>query len=1133
MSLPIDSQWGDSDNRVLFVLETVDSEDLRENSLLFNRSRTVLSNLLKLALKQARAAGAEGKFAFAAINFNNHKFFDQPKEKWGSYRKIFSKRIFDAIEQLKPTSVVVFGDDAMHTLFPEIDYVHMKKGWVHKKSIGDHKFKVTGTLDLERLYTVKKTEAQKISAAEGDEEGDEDEEDEGGNKDVYGPANLLFYVSRNLTNALCGRLLYSLRDIKPHPVYVDTLEKFKKLWFKLVSAEVVAFDCETRNLSSLHNAIHTIQFAFSQDKGYVLPVDHPQTPFSQRELRIIKGKLKQFFGAEPKKLPLKYLITQYGMFDLRIIRSCLNIPLIFHPVWEITAGEYCFHPDTLVETERGKLRIRDIVANSEDIRVWSKNMQTGTLELKPLINKILRPSDEPMVRVTYVGGSIRVTESHPIWSNTRQEYVQAIDINLNEEVRVFDANNLECIAKVKSVRYIESSKEICDLTVADNHNLFVCHATTDSSILVKNCLDENLKYLKNFKTPHGGLSQIFCYYGNDHYLTADFKKTDRSNTALTKLDNPNFIAYAACDVQSIWGIHLMQQERAKTLTVGDKPFLPYFRRLVLKQMSNTVHVISHMKQVGSHIDKYYLATLKSVDSPLLKLMDKIKAKIFDTPEVRKANKRLIRESNTQTTNKGLFNKTPFVFSLTKPSHKILLFFTVMGLKPVSFTRKEKTPQVNKLFIAHYKEEEPIVEQYGKWSKLQKLFSTYISGWWNKLMENEDSRTDSYLRPDYDFFPVVTGRLNSSGPSLHQVPTQGEEAGKVKRAFVAYIGGLLIKFDMSAHEVRVWSYVSFDTVLASIFKIGQRLRQMYRLSPTSTLLARIKKEGDIHILNVRRFWGKWVTKDDPLRYSVKAVIFGCLFGKGPTALARDVKNTVDFAKGLIEKLFKEFPAGAAWLNWTVQHVLDYGYTYSPIGMRRNLFAILTGIDSIISAMGRRAKNSPIQGFASQIGVTIARLISLELYKTLKHFNRLDRDATRLPAEVEKMVHDAVYSGVPYEIILIYLHIIQYMATYGVTKYYKEEFDFQFTVEPEIEIEIGASEDSLHSWDWSHANLLEILKQSLTEQEELKMLPKGVTKQDAYKKIMADYKDSEVKAYLDLHYPILSVQEGQELKELKAA
>ena len=1034
LSLPISSNWEDAKQKVLLVIETVDSQDLKEGNLLHEKSKTVVTNLMRYTCSASKIAFDYKRkdSAFCAVNFNNAKFMDQPKETWGSYRQQFNKRLNKIVAELEPTHVIVFGDWAAQSMLPDIENLKKKRGWVFDATIGGVDVKVCPTLDLQPLYTPKKSEAAPAS------DDDDDDDDSGDDKDVYGKANLLFYVSNNVMNGLAGRNIYDLSHVKANPIYVDTMPKFKKLYKKLITKEVVACDTEGRNLTVNHNAIHTFQFAFGTKKGYVLPFNDPDTPWDADELAYIHKKLRGFFGARPGKIPLKYLIFQYGMFDLRAIRVELGLPVIHHEVWEISAGEFC--------------------------------------------------------------------------------------------------------------------------------------------------LDENRKLLVDspFNTPHGGLEQIFMYYGNDHYKSAKFGKEDRSNSNLTKLDNQDFLEYAAMDAQSVFGIHKMQMERASHLKVGEKNFLPFFKRLVTKQMSNTVHVISHMRQRGVAIDKLYLATLKSNSSPLLKLVSEVKAKMNDFKEVIKSNKKLLGEASGQTANKGLFNKTPWVFDWGKYDHKAMLFFNVLGLKAVSLTAKSKVPQINKTFIDAYKREQPLVEMFGRYQKLTKLWSAYVKGWWNKIQESIDSKEDFRLRPDYGFFKVVTGRLQSEKPSLQQVPTRGKEAKYIKRLFAAPQGTIHIKFDYSAHEVRVWSYVSGEKILAGVFKIGQSLRKKLRNvtdpGKLKELFAEIKREGDIHIINVKRFLQQVVDKEHPLRDAIKAVVFGVLYGKSAATLAKDIvvnnlrtandkidslyaenkglantetfvgpdgtklkskvrikeniakiaeiekekkeivkKYTKQFAADIIQRLFNDFKDGANWLAWTKKHARDHNYTYSPNGMRRNLFSMLTGINSIVAAMERRAANSPIQGLASQIGITAARLIVLDLYKVLRKFGYIDNKTKLMPAEILKAVHDALHSETPYDIVLIVIHVMQWVATYGVTEYYKTEFGIEFPIEPEIELEFGATEDKMYKWNFTNSNLRECLLNTLKDQVTI-----GTLKGDPEKTlelIYSGYNNPELKAYLCKHYPIL--------------
>lgn len=231
------------------------------------------------------------------------------------------------------------------------------------------------------------------------------------------------------------------------------------------------------------------------------------------------------------------------------------------------------------------------------------------------------------------------------------------------------------------------------------------------------------------------------------------------------------------------------------------------------------------------------------------------------------------------------------------------------------------------------------------------------------------------------------------------------------------------------------------------------------------------------------------------------------------------DKLELAQNTMTKMFTEFKRGAAWLKWTKAHAAEHGYTYSPLGMRRNLHGVLSGIQNIVSSMQRKAANSPIQGLASQIGVTAARLINLNVYTAFLDLGYIDENTEVLPADIIKAVHDALHSEVFYEMLLAYIHVAQWTATYGVTEYYKRVYKLDFPIEPEIEVEIGATEDKMYKWNWTEAHLLEIVKLAVKDQIDI-----GVLKDDPDKtvaKILKAYNTPKIRKYLETNYPILGV------------
>jgi hypothetical protein len=105
-------------------------------------------------------------------------------------------------------------------------------------------------------------------------------------------------------------------------------------------------------------------------------------------------------------------------------------------IWDLMAGEYCFDPETLVETEFGMRKIIDIVRDPQPPRVWSFNHKTGERELKQVLYQSEHTTTDKMIEIEYEGGTLRVTENHEIWSVTHQRYVKVKDVREDEEVLI-------------------------------------------------------------------------------------------------------------------------------------------------------------------------------------------------------------------------------------------------------------------------------------------------------------------------------------------------------------------------------------------------------------------------------------------------------------------------------------------------------------------------------------------------------------------------------------------------------------------------------------------------------------------------------------------------------------------------
>ncbi|QBQ74605.1 DNA polymerase I [Burkholderia phage BcepSauron] len=1009
--------WAQNKRRIMIVCQFVDSRDLKAGEMLGDRgTRLPFINAMKYGNKIARSYAEDKSIpqaSYTVINWAACKHLNLGTAQKREMEVAFGERIKKAIKKFRPTHILFSGDEAIHSVFPQIKHPQYKRGWVHQMQVGEEKIKVVSTLDFFRLL---------------DKQGEH--------------ANLLGFWCRHFANLVIGRNPHNIADLTPTPKYIKTLDEFTLLMKKLYKASEVAFDTETRNLSVLFNKILTIQFAMdtNPDRGYVVSVDHPLAHWTKEERLHIKRELKKFFSA--KKGPM--LLTFNGMFDLRVVRQQLRIPIIWHPVWEITFGEH------------------------------------------------------------------------------------ALDEN------------------------ISSLNKVCSMP------------------------DEQLKDSSKF----GGLRPILCSYGNDFYFRDDteFGKGDRGNIANIDPQNPDFLMYAAMDVQSLLRIKQEQLRRADRIMLAGKVWRPHYERHMIHQMGWTAHQLSHLKQDGSKISKSYLRTLLSKEGPLRKELRRAIAEFRVYKEVRQANSELLKESGFKAG--FLFGAAKaagnWMFKLSRTPHKAKLFFDILGLQPLSKT-KSGNDAIDKEFVAHYRDKNKIVGLYGEYQALTKLLSTYARGWFKRLTTNMDAAKDNHLRPDYSVWAVVTGRLASMGPNLQQIPSRGKLAKIIKKMFVSTPGYLMIRYDYSAHEVRIWSVASGDDALAEAFRAGQKLRQAYIAATTdeerAEIKAQLKTKGDIHIQNVFRFFKQWVDKDHPLRHAIKAVVFGVLYGKSAKTLGIDTKQSdlgaikgqistlyeeslkpetdkkrvaeinrlieeldlkltalieedrTPYAQDIIDKMFKAFPQGATWTEGMQRMAEEEYYVYSPSGRRRFLPAAMTQDQQIVAQQVRRGSNAPIQGFASEIGVRAGREILEAYYDALPQFREwLGLEGTDWDWRVlfNRTVHDANYYSVPYAMVIPFLHMMQYQATYGVTAAFKRDFNIKFTIEPEIEAEImGANDTEGSAWDWSLNNLMDSLKAALKSQAAAGLL-KG-TESEVFEQIVKPWRSKKMRGWLQENYPMLDVRD----------
>jgi len=569
-------------------------------------------------------------------------------------------------------------------------------------------------------------------------------------------------------------------------------------------------------------------------------------------------------------------------------------------------------------------------------------------------------------------------------------------------------------------------------------------------------LDENMKFLS---ATTGGyyysLGNLVMQYGCDIYYRSEFGKDKRKTIWQVDLDE-KLITYCALDVITLLYIKELQLQRAAD--IGHTKF----ELMTGGQMSDTIHTISTLEFNGSRIDIEYLFHLKSEESPIVKELHRTRKALYEFPSVKKANKILCKGKSVPAL--GMFGKAEVqVFDIGKKKHKQILFFDILGLKPLKFG-KDGEGKVDKFFQSEYKDVEE-VKAFTAMVKIKKLYDAYVKSFIKQWGSDDDMRYDTRIRPHFGYLPVVTGRLSATKPSLHQIPSRSEAGKHIKRLFIAQKGRIILKVDYSAHEVRCWSIITGDKKVAEVFRVGYDLRKEFRYRPCASLAERIKVEGDVHKLNASYFFGvdiSQVTKS--IRDAVKAVIFGLIYQQGFKGLAQSTGRKLEEIEDIVGQFLARFPVGVKWFDQMKKFARKNLYVESPIGRRRYLWGYLLPksceiSDQVYQSMDRRSVNSPVQGLGSDFLVNGSRQIERLKYK---HYEKTGHYPDFYQGN---QVHDAIEFSCAYEDVWLAIAIIEKGLTTAVQKVTLKRHGIKFTIPLEIEFEIGSTLKQADAWDYA--------------------------------------------------------------------
>jgi DNA polymerase-1 len=312
------------------------------------------------------------------------------------------------------------------------------------------------------------------------------------------------------------------------------------------------------------------------------------------------------------------------------------------------------------------------------------------------------------------------------------------------------------------------------------------------------------------------------------------------------------------------------------------------------------------------------------------------------------------------------------FNLASPKQLGEILFERMKLPSLRKTATGQ-PSTDEEVLTELAADYPLPKLLLEHRALSKLKSTYT----DKLPQMVNRRTGR-VHTTFSQATAVTGRLASSDPNLQNIPVRTPEGRRIREAFIAPPGHVIVSADYSQIELRIMAHLSGDPALVKAFDEG----------------------ADIHRATAAEIFGvpaADVTTDQ--RRYIKAVNFGLIYGMGAFGLAQQLGIERGAAQQFIERYFQRYPGVAAYMQATREFAREHGYVETVFGRRLWLPDIKAAGGPRRAAAERAAINAPMQG-------TAADLVKLAMI-AVRNWIRRDRLGTKLLLQV----HDELVLEVP--------------------------------------------------------------------------------------------------------------------------
>ena len=368
------------------------------------------------------------------------------------------------------------------------------------------------------------------------------------------------------------------------------------------------------------------------------------------------------------------------------------------------------------------------------------------------------------------------------------------------------------------------------------------------------------------------------------------------------------------------------------------------------------------------------APYSSYDLPLLPVLAQIEHEgiKIDTKKLYELSQEFGKKIEELT--KEIYAQADCEFNIASPKQLGEILFEKLGLQSKKKSKKTGALSTNAEVLEELEEQGfAIATKILEFRKLSKLKNTYTDA-----LPKEINPKTGRIHTTLSSVSTVTGRLSSSNPNLQNIPIRTVEGRKIREAFIAKPGHLLISADYSQIELRVIAHVAKITALIEAFK----------------------ENKDIHRITAAQVFGLQENEvSSEMRSKAKAINFGIIYGISAFGLAKQLDISRGEAADYIHSYFATYPGIEDYMKDHINFAKQHGYVTTHSGRKCFLHEINNKNPMRRQESERLAINAPIQGSAADI-------IKKAMIQVSKALNK-----NNLSSKIVLQIHDELLIEAP--------------------------------------------------------------------------------------------------------------------------